>query len=78
MSTRTAGERVAIGYLLVTGIGVLLYWLDFFLAGNVRVRDDPVYLAFELLINVVLLAGAPWLIAFLWRRRAALLGAGVR
>ena len=101
MTTRIAGERVAIGYLLVTGIGTLLYWLDFFLAGSVRVRDDPVYLAFErafpladawmaacalasaamtfeLLINVVLLAGAPSLIAFLWRRREALLGAGVR
>jgi hypothetical protein len=144
MTTRIAGERVAIGYLLVTGIGTLLYWLDFFLAGNVHVRDDPVYLAFErafpladawmaacalagaiglwrrrpwgllfgllaassqvflalmdvlfnlnegnyaiasasmaieVLINLVLLAGAPWLIAFLWRRREALLGAGVR
>ena len=131
--------RAAVGYLLLTGVGTLLYWIDFFVAGNVHVRDDAVYLAFErafpladawmaacalagavgllrrrpwgllfgllaasaqvflalmdllfnlnegnyaigsgpmafeLLINVVLLAGAPLLIAVLWRRREALL-----
>jgi hypothetical protein len=31
-------------------------------------------MAFEMLINAVLLAGAPWLIAWLWRNRAPLLG----
>lgn len=135
-----AGLRIAIAYLLVTAVGTLLYWLDFFVSGRVQVRADPVYLAFErafpladawmaacaligaiglvrrrpwgllfgllaasaqvflalmdvmfnlnegnysigsgamafeVLINAVLLAGAPWLIVWLWRNRAALLG----
>jgi len=136
------GVRVAIGYLVVTGVGTLLYWLDFFTSGRLHVRTDAVYLAFErafpladawmaacalagavglarrrpwgllfgllaassqvflalidvlfnlnegnysiaaggmafeFLINVVLLVGAPWLITWLWRNRAAWLGAG--
>ncbi len=131
--------RVATAYLVVTAAGTLLYWLDFFVSGRVRVRSDPVYLAFErafpladtwmaacavigaiglarrrpwgllfgllasssqvflalmdvtfnlyegnyfigsgamafeVLINIVLLAGAPTLIVWLWRNRAALL-----
>lgn len=33
-------------------------------------------MAFEVLINLVLLAGAPWLVAWLWRNRTALLASG--
>jgi hypothetical protein len=108
------GLRVAISYLVVTAVGTLLYWLDFFTTSRGRVRADPVYLAFErafpladawmaacalmdvlfnlnegnysiasgamtfeILINVVLLVGAPWLITWLWWNRTACLAADV-
>jgi uncharacterized membrane protein (DUF2068 family) len=136
-STRTI--RVAASYLARVAILTALYWIDFFFAGRVHVRDDALYLAFEqafpladawmaacsllgaiglwrrrpwgvlfgllaasaqvflacmdmlfnlnegnyaivsaamaaeITINVVLLVGAPLLIAFLWRWRRALL-----
>lgn len=47
MTTRPVGVRVAAAYLAMTAVGTLAYWLDFFTAGQVHVRSDDVYLAFE-------------------------------
>lgn len=139
MRPSTSAIRVAASYLALVAVLTALYWIDFFFAGRVHVRDDAVYLAFEkafpladawmaacsllgaiglwrrrpwgllfgllaasaqiflacidvlfnlnegnytivsaamaaeIAINVVLLVGAPLLIAFLWRWRRALL-----
>lgn len=40
--------------------------------GNYAIASGA--MTFELLINVVLIVGAPWLITWLWRNRAARLG----
>ncbi|MGW8250683.1 MAG: hypothetical protein ACWGO1_08585 [Anaerolineales bacterium] len=62
-----------IGILLFACLATLAYWVVFFTSGDVQVRQDEVYLAFE---NAFPLADA-WMAACallgalgLWRRRA--------
>ena len=33
--------------LVITAIGILAYWADFFLSGTVKARQDNVYLSFQ-------------------------------
>ena len=72
MRPLTTGVHVAASYLALVAVLTLLYWVDFFTAGAVHVRQDEVYLAFE---RAFPLADA-WLAACsllgaigLWRRR---------
>ena len=72
MKSHATGIRIAVAYLAVTALATVLYWLDFFTAGSVHVRQDAVYLAFE---RAFPLADA-WMAACsllgaigLWRRR---------
>lgn len=47
MSAPPRGTHLAAGYLLLVAVLTVLYWIDFFTAGSVHVRDDAVYQAFE-------------------------------
>jgi len=80
MKPLTPGTHAAAGYLALVAVLTTLYWIDFFTSGDVHVRDDAVYLAFERAFPLAdawmaacSLLGAPLLIAFLWRQRHALL-----
>ena len=73
MKPLTPGIHLAAGYLAVVAVLTTFYWIDFFTAGSVHVRDDAVYLAFE---KAFPLADA-WMAACsllgaigLWRRRS--------
>jgi hypothetical protein len=72
VKSRATGTRIAVAYLVVTALATFLYWLDFFTAGSVHVRQDAVYLAFERAFPLAdaWMAGCSLLGAFgLWRRR---------
>lgn len=47
MRTRPKGIGWIIGLLLFACFAVVAYWTLFFTTGDVQVRHDPVYLAFE-------------------------------
>jgi hypothetical protein len=62
---RPKGLAWIIGLLLFTFVATLAYWIIYFTSGDVQVRHDEVYLAFE---NAFPLADA-------WMAICALLGA---
>ena len=47
MPTPPRGVRVVAAYLSLVAVGTTAYWIAFFTLGNVQVRTDEVYLAFE-------------------------------
>lgn len=41
------GDLVHASLMMVTGLGVIAYWVEFYTSGMVRTSDDPSYLDFE-------------------------------
>ena len=73
MRPSTSAIRVAASYLALVAVLTALYWIDFFFAGRVHVREDAVYLAFERAFPLAdaWMAGCSLLGAIgLWLRRA--------
>lgn len=46
-SSPSSGSKWVIAALFITFVATLAYWLIYFLSGEVQVRQDEVYLAFE-------------------------------
>ena len=47
MGTRPGGVKWIIGLLLIIFVVTAIYWITFYTSGDVQVRQDEAYLAFE-------------------------------
>lgn len=47
MNSRSKYLNAIVGLLLFAFVATSAYWLVFYFSGDVQVRDDPIYLAFE-------------------------------
>ena len=80
MSRQPAVDRAHAVMMVVTGLGIIAYWVAYFAAGAVQTGSDPVYVGFE---NAFPAAdgymAVCWLLAagLLWRGRAAAVPLGI-